>query len=73
MLLIGHGKMGQAIEQLAKQRGHEIVGIIDDGNVSELNCFDGSKVDVVIEFTQPDIQKSQLDPAVFSFVESLID
>ena len=30
--LIGYGKMGHAIEQIALQRGHEIVSVIDVNN-----------------------------------------
>lgn len=30
--LIGYGKMGHAIEQIARERGHEIVSIIDVNN-----------------------------------------
>ncbi len=55
VLLIGHGKMGKAIEKLAAQRGHEIAGIIDDQSTSELDDFNDPKVDVAIEFTQPDV------------------
>lgn len=55
VLLIGHGKMGKAIEQLATQRGHEIAGIIDDQSASKLSDFSGSNADVAIEFTQPDV------------------
>ena len=30
--LIGYGKMGKMIEQIARDRGHEIVSIIDIDN-----------------------------------------
>ena len=30
--LIGYGKMGHAIEKFARERGHEIVSIIDIDN-----------------------------------------
>ena len=33
--LIGYGKMGKTIEQIAIQRGHQIVSIIDINNASE--------------------------------------
>lgn len=51
ILIIGYGKMGKMIEQLAKERGHNIVGIVEvnDG-------FDNIKaenIDVAIEFTTP--------------------
>ena len=34
LALIGYGKMGHAIEKIAKSRGHEIVCIIDKDNIS---------------------------------------
>jgi len=55
VLLIGHGKMGQAIEKLAIERGHSIVGIINIDNPSDLEKFDGSMVDVAIEFTLQEV------------------
>ncbi len=60
VLLIGHGKMGQAVEKLAKDRGHEIVGIINIENTSDLDNYNGSEVDVAIEFTQPDIAANNI-------------
>ena len=35
--LIGYGKMGHAIEQIALQRGHEIVSVIDVNNQEEFS------------------------------------
>ena len=46
--LIGYGKMGHMIEEVALQRGHEIVARIDAGDAFELNG-----ADVAIEFTTP--------------------
>jgi 4-hydroxy-tetrahydrodipicolinate reductase len=51
--LIGYGKMGKAIHEVAKQRGHEAVLIIDINNANELTVENLKKVDVVIEFTNP--------------------
>lgn len=51
--LIGYGKMGKIIEEIALNRGHEIVCIID---VNNMECFDSKEfqsADVAIEFTQP--------------------
>ena len=36
--LIGYGKMGKTIEQIAIQRGHQIVSIIDINN-AEIYIF----------------------------------
>ena len=48
--LIGYGRMGKAIEQIAMTKGHKIVYI---NNGEELNLEAVSKSDVAIEFTQP--------------------
>ena len=51
--LIGYGKMGKAIEEIAVQRGHEIVLKIDEPNLSDFTKENISKADVAIEFTGP--------------------
>lgn len=53
MLLIGYGKMGQAIEKVALQRGHAIVHRIDRNNHSTLATIDPNTIDVALEFSQP--------------------
>jgi 4-hydroxy-tetrahydrodipicolinate reductase len=54
ILLIGYGKMGRTIEQIAAQRGHESVGTIDATNSQLLSSFTGANVDAAIEFTHPE-------------------
>jgi len=51
--LIGYGKMGKAIEEVALERGHEIVLKIDENNLSDFNKENIDKADVSIEFTGP--------------------
>jgi len=51
--LIGYGKMGKEIEQIALSRGHSIVLKIDINNPEELTNENLSKADVAIEFTSP--------------------
>jgi 4-hydroxy-tetrahydrodipicolinate reductase len=46
--IIGYGKMGHMIEEVALSRGHEIVATIDAGDE-----FDLKGADVAIEFTTP--------------------
>ncbi len=53
ILLLGYGKMGQTIEQLALNRGHTIAGIIDDAS-QDKSSFNSQNTDVAIEFSQPD-------------------
>ncbi len=45
--------MGRTIEEIVKERGHSIVGIIDEGSDLKISDLPGKKVDVAIEFTQP--------------------
>lgn len=51
--LIGYGKMGRMIEQIARERGHEIVSIIDIDNPEEFDSEAFASADVAIEFTAP--------------------
>ena len=46
--IIGYGKMGHMIEEVALERGHKVVARIDAGDAFELNG-----ADVAIEFTTP--------------------
>jgi 4-hydroxy-tetrahydrodipicolinate reductase len=52
--LLGYGKMGKVIEQIALQRGHEIVAKIDVTNRADLDVLNTSNTDAVIEFTSPE-------------------
>ncbi|MDR2913216.1 MAG: 4-hydroxy-tetrahydrodipicolinate reductase [Tannerella sp.] len=52
--LIGYGKMGHIIEQIAIQRGHTIVSTIDINSAEGFNSADFHSADVAIEFTTPD-------------------
>lgn len=51
--LIGYGKMGKTIEQVALKRGHEIVCIIDKENQADFESAAFASADVAIEFTMP--------------------
>ena len=51
--LIGYGKMGHMIESIARERGHEIVCIIDQNNTDEFESNAFASADVAIEFTTP--------------------
>lgn len=50
--LIGYGKMGKTIENIATQRGHEIILRLDVQNPEDFKHL--SKADVAIEFTRPE-------------------
>ena len=49
--LIGYGKMGRMIEDIALQRGHEIVCKIDVNNPQDFDSPEFASADVAIEFT----------------------
>ena len=51
--LIGYGKMGKMIEQIALSRGHEVVSIIDVDNQQDFDSPEFASADVAIEFTNP--------------------
>lgn len=51
--IIGYGKMGHAIERIARERGHEIVSIIDVDNVTDMAGDAFRSARVAIEFTTP--------------------
>lgn len=52
--LIGYGKMGKAIEEIAVAKGHDIVLRININNKDEFTVTNLQKADVAIEFTGPE-------------------
>ena len=53
--LIGYGKMGRIIEQIAIQRGHSIVATIDIDNLNDFQSDSFLSADVAIEFSTPSV------------------
>jgi len=51
--LIGYGKMGKAIEEIALQRGHSIILKIDFDNLHDFTKENLAQADAAIEFTGP--------------------
>ncbi len=58
--LIGYGKMGQAIEQIALKRGHNITLRITSANRHEMTTEQLRTTDVAIEFTRPEYAKENV-------------
>lgn len=52
--LVGYGKMGKAIEQIAISKGHEIVLKISFENREDLTVSNLQKADIAIEFSTPE-------------------
>ena len=51
--LIGYGKMGKAIEEIALERGHKIVLKINDENLDDFTKENVMKADTAMEFSGP--------------------
>lgn len=51
--LLGYGKMGKTIEEIAIGKGHEIVLKIDENNTADFTKENIARADVAIEFTSP--------------------
>ena len=66
--LIGYGKMGKTIERIAKERGHEIVSIIDVDNTDDFDSDAFKSAEVAIEFTAPQVALSNYRRAFASGV-----
>ncbi len=52
--LIGYGKMGKTIEEIARKQGHDIVAKLDKVNGQAWSADEIRNADVAIEFTQPE-------------------
>lgn len=53
--ILGYGKMGKVIEKIALERGHTITFKISSSNVDEIYQMSPENVDVVIDFSNPDV------------------
>lgn len=53
ILILGYGKMGKIIAEIAEDRGHTIAGRINIENRDELDTLDTDSIDVAIEFSEP--------------------
>jgi 4-hydroxy-tetrahydrodipicolinate reductase len=55
IILIGYGKMGHTLADLAPVHGHEVVGIVDQhATTQRIEDFTLATADVAIEFTHPE-------------------
>jgi 4-hydroxy-tetrahydrodipicolinate reductase len=54
ILILGYGKMGKIIGEIAESRGHTIAAKINIDNREDLNSLDPLAIDVAIEFSQPE-------------------
>jgi 4-hydroxy-tetrahydrodipicolinate reductase len=68
--LIGYGKMGQAIEIVALDRGHKICWKSNSENPLESQDF--SLADVVIEFTKPQLAVEHIKKSILAKVPIVV-
>lgn len=52
--LIGYGKMGKLIHELAEGMGHNIEFVVSSANKDAISSLYKHNIDVIIEFTNPD-------------------
>jgi 4-hydroxy-tetrahydrodipicolinate reductase len=57
----GYGKMGREIELVARSRGHVIASTFDIDNLLSPDELKASGAEVVIDFTQPDVVRSNVE------------
>jgi len=62
--IIGYGKMGKAIGQLAEKQGHEIVIAINSANKKHIDHLNDYNPDVAIEFSTPLSAVSNLEKLI---------
>lgn len=62
--IIGYGKMGREVEKVARERGHEIVSIIDVDNRGELDSPRFRSADAAIEFSIPSAGRLNVEAAM---------
>jgi 4-hydroxy-tetrahydrodipicolinate reductase len=60
IVLIGYGKMGKAIEEIAVKKGHTISLVIDLHNADDFTKENLGKGDVAIEFTTPETAENNI-------------
>jgi len=67
LAIVGFGQMGQMIKEIAEERGHEVISVIDPSNPQathkEFSEESMSGVDACICFTQPDAAMGNIQDA----------
>jgi 4-hydroxy-tetrahydrodipicolinate reductase len=64
ILLIGHGKMGKAIEETALGRGHSIAAVVSESHSDIGSICRSFRPDVAFEFTSPAAAAANLEAVV---------
>jgi len=59
--LIGYGKMGKAVEQIALERGHSVSAIVDIDSKIKISSELKNIADIAIEFSTPAAAKNNIE------------
>ncbi len=70
--LVGYGKMGKTIEQIALSKGHKIIMIIDQDNADDINKIKPENTDIAIEFSQPESALQNIKTLLNNKVKTLV-
>lgn len=73
LALIGYGKMGHAVENVALERGHEVVARIDPAlDTRDIGVETLGGADVAIEFTVPDVAVDSITALAAAGVNAVV-
>ena len=73
LALVGYGKMGRAVENMAMEKGHEVVAKIDPTLGSHaINAETLGGADVAIEFTAPDVAVENITALAAAGVDAVV-
>ena len=73
LALVGYGKMGRAVEDVAMERGHEVVAKIDPTlGTHDIGVETLGGADVAIEFTAPDVAVENITALAAAGVDAVV-
>ncbi len=73
LALVGYGKMGRAVEDVALERGHQVVARIDPTlDTSDIGAATLRGADVAIEFTVPDVAVDKIAALAAAGVNAVV-
>jgi 4-hydroxy-tetrahydrodipicolinate reductase len=73
LALVGYGKMGKAVQDVALERGHQVVARIDPTlDTGEIGAEALGGADVAIEFTLPDVAVDNIKALAAAGVDAVV-
>ena len=73
LALVGYGKMGRAVEEVAMERGHEVVARIDPTlDTRNIGAETLGGADVAIEFTVPGVAADNITALAAAGVDMVV-